>query len=237
MDAMTAPSRSAAGAGGPPGRRAPQPRRWPAPARGWLLLAGLALFLAAGPALAQDWPRPDGHLGDHAQVVEPEHGPRIEAAARELRQRAGVTVMLATLATLDGQTMEQACARLYQAWDIGPQGALILVAVEERQVRVLLGQGLAGSLGPARADLVRDKVLVPRLREGRYGQGLYEGLLALAHPAARQAGVELEGLPRAKALTRDDNPYGSWYLWGTVLLLALVYALAKARRLVKGRRL
>ncbi|MBI5521621.1 MAG: TPM domain-containing protein [Desulfarculus sp.] len=205
---------------------------------GWL--AGLALWpmlaLGVGPALAQEWPRPSGHLGDHAQVVEPAYRPKIEAAARELVQKTGVTVLIATLPSLDNEPIEQAAPRLHQAWDIGHKGALVLVAVDQRRVRIELGQGLAASLGPARAGQVRDKVLVPHLREGRHGQGLYEGLVALAYLTAQEAGVELEGLPRVKALAKHDYPHGSWYLWGTALVLLLVYALAKARRLARGRK-
>lgn len=196
----------------------------------------LTLVLIYAPALAQDWPRPAGCLGDHAQVVEPAYQQKIEVAARELQQKTGVTVLIATLPSLDNEPIEQAAPRLHQAWDVGHKGALILVAVDQRRVRIELGQGLAASLGPARAGLVRDKVLVPHLREGRHGQGLYEGLVALAHLAAQEAGVKLEGLPQAQALTREEKSHGSWYLWGTVLVLLLVYAVAKARHMVRGRK-
>lgn len=219
-------------------RRLPKPSRPAASCRGWLLLALLTLALpwAAGPALARDWPRPAGHLGDYAQVVETEYQPQIATAAREIERQTGASLLVATLPSLEGQTLEQTGAGLYQAWGMGPKGALILVAVDQRRMHIHLGQALAANLDNTQAGQVRDKVMVPHLRQGRYGQGLHEGVLALGQALAAQTGVELEGLPRVDVPAGGRAQRASWYLWGAAALLLLVYALAKTRRLLKDRK-
>ena len=195
----------------------------------------LVLLLAwTAPAQAKDWPRPQGFVGDYAQVIDPAYQQKINAAGQQLWQKTGVAVVVATLPSLDNESIEEAAARLYRAWGIGKKGvdrgALILVAVKERRVRIEVGYGLEGSLTDARAGQIRDQVLVPQLREGRYGQGLYEGFSAIAQIAASQAKVEMTGLAPVKVPPSQESGYGSWGAWGIIIFLVVIYILAKAFR-------
>lgn len=211
-----------------------QPRIFSVNLRRLLPLLALALVLAALPAQAKDWPRPQGFVGDYAQVIEPAYQQKINAASQQLWQKAQAAVVVATLPSLDNESIEDEAARLYRAWGIGKKGvdkgALILVAVKERRVRIEVGYGLEGALTDARAGQIRDKVLVPHLREERYGQGLFEGVSAIAQVAAEDAKVELTNLAPVKAPGRQDSGYGSWGGWGAIILLVVIYILAKAFR-------
>lgn len=194
----------------------------------------LVLLLAAAPALAKDWPRPQGPVADYAKVIDAGYQAKITAASKELRQKTGVLVVVATLPSLDGETIEEAASRLLRAWGMGQKGVdksvLILVAKAERRVKIEVGYGLEGVLTDAYSGQIRDQVLVPHLHEGRFGQGLYEGLAAIAHLVATDAKVELSGLPQPRVTYRQQSGYGSWGAWGVVIFLVLLYIFAKAFR-------
>jgi uncharacterized protein len=194
----------------------------------------LVLVLAAATAQAKDWPRPQGPVADYAQVIGPEYKSKITALAQEIWQKTNTALVVATLPSLDNESLEEAASRLYRAWGIGKKGvdkgALILVAVAERRVRIEVGYGLEGALTDAYSGQIRDQVLVPHLKEGRYGQGLYEGLAAIAHLAAKEAKVELSGVPQPRVTYRQPSPYGSWGTWGLIFMVALVLILVKAHR-------
>ena len=195
-----------------------------------LCLAALCLALA-GPAQARDWPRPDGPVADYARVIPQEYQQRITAAASQLWQKTGAAVVVATLPSLDGQAIEDEAVRLFEQWGIGQKGVdkgvLILVAVGERRVRVEVGYGLEGVLTDAKAGLVRDQALVPHLKEGDYGQGLYAGVAAVAQLVAADAGVKLDGVPQVKLKQRGGGTLGGV---GVFLLLAFLFLFLRVAR-------
>ncbi len=159
----------------------------------------LCLALAAA---AADWPRPQGPVADYAQVIPPPYRQRIAAAATELWQKTGAAVVVATIPSLEGESIEEAAVRLFQEWGIGKKGEdrglLILVALKERKLRIEVGYGLEGLITDVKAGMVRDQALLPYLKKNQFGKGLYAGVVAVANIIAQEQGVTLTGVPKLK---------------------------------------
>ena len=190
------------------------------------LWAAGALVLILGLALtgqAADWPRPKGPVADYAKVIPEEYKARIDVLARELWQKTGTALVVATLPSLEGDAIENAAVRLFQEWGIGKKGqdkgVLILVALKERRLRIEVGYGLEGVITDAKAGLVRDQAMTPFLKKNQFGQGLLAGTAALAEIVAKEAGVNLTGLPRTQGREKDRSPGGFWL----ILVLALLF--------------
>jgi uncharacterized protein len=64
-------------------------------------------------------------------------------------------------------------------------GVLVLVALDNRAIRIELGRGLPSVIGPVEAQRVIDFVIAPQFRLGRFGEGLVRGMEALGHMARR----------------------------------------------------
>jgi len=139
-------------------------------------------------------------VGDYAEVIPVQYRQKIAAAATELWQKTGDSLVVATIPSLDGDAIEDAAVRLFQQWGIGQKGddrgVLFLVAVKERRLRIEVGYGLEGLITDAKAGMIRDQAMVPFLKKNDYGQGLYAGVAAAAHIIAKERGVELTGVPQ-----------------------------------------
>ena len=170
------------------------------------------------------WPRPVGAVADYAHVIPQAYKQRMEALARSLLKATGVAVVVATVPSLEGQSIEQFAADLFEAWGIGKKGedkgVLILVAVAERKLRIEVGYGLEGIITDARAGMIRDQAIVPWLKKGDYGRGLLKGMEAIASVVASAYGVSLQGLPtrRGGKLVRRGLGAGGLLLFMLVLL-------------------
>jgi len=193
----------------------------PALTRAVLLICLLCPLALAGPAAALDYPRPPGPVGDYAKVIPPEYAQRIAAAASELWQKTGAAVVVATVPSLGEESIEQAAVQLYQKWGIGKKGEdkglLFLLAIQERKFRIEVGYGLEGQIPDAIAGAIRDQAMLPYLKKGQYGPALLAGVAAAAHIIAKEAGVQLTGVPQVKV--RRGLGFG----WGGIVLAALVF--------------
>lgn len=178
-----------------------------------LVAALLAIFAAGSLPAAEKYPSPRGAVNDFAGVIDQENAGRMEALAREVLQKTGTSLVVATVPAL-GENEDAALYvnGLYQAWGIGKKGedkgVLIFLAVKERKIRVETGYGVEGVLPDGLVGEILDKYVVPHLRSGNYGKGLYNAMYASAAYIARDAGVELQGIAapsRKKARTEQKG--------------------------------
>ena len=185
------------------------PRRWPASVLGLLLVLALAV-----PALAAlDYPRPTGPqglpaaVGDYAKVMTAQEKQAVEGLAVELLQKTGASLVVATVPSLGGETIEQAAVQLFEKWGIGKKGedkgVLLLLAPKERRMRIEVGYGLEGVIPDATAGAIRDQYMVPYFKKNKYGTGLLAGAAATASVVAQSEGVKLTGVPEVKLQSRS----------------------------------
>lgn len=174
-----------------------------------LILAMLTLLaLATGSLAALDYPRPTGQgglpsaVGDFAKMIPAQARQTMEAVAAELLQKTGAAVVVATVPSLDGESVEQAGVRLFQKWGLGKKGedkgVLILLAPKERKLRIEVGYGLEGTITDATAGAVRDQYMLPYFKKGQFAQGLLAGEAAIASLVAQSQGVKLTGVPEVQ---------------------------------------
>ena len=196
-----------------------------------LVLVACLLALPGAARAGTDWPRPRGPVADYAKVIPESYRQAIAAAATELWQKTGAAVVVATLPSLEGNTIEDTAVELFQKWGIGKKGedkgVLILVAVKERRLRIEVGYGLEPVITDATAGLIRDQALVPFLKKNQYGKGLYAGVVAVANLVAKAEGVTLTGVPQLKLKKRRATGVG---IGGLFFLLLLLFVFGRAFR-------
>jgi uncharacterized protein len=176
----------------------------PLPNRGkiiWPLCVALFIALMAGTAFATEkYPSPRGAVNDFGNVIDSADAARMEALAREVLQKTGTAVVVATVDTVgENEDYSLYANGLYKAWGIGKKGedkgVLIFLTVKERQVRIETGYGVEGILPDGLVGEILDKYIVPLLKEGNYGQALYNGMYACSVYIAKDANVQLSGSP------------------------------------------
>jgi len=158
------------------------------------------IALASGAADAAD--RFPAHKGtavnDFAGVIDSGNAAKMESLSREILVKTGAAIVVATLPELGpNEEINLYASGLYQAWGIGKKGedkgALILLAVKERKIRIETGYGVEGVLPDGRVGAILDQVVVPHLKTGETGKALYNAMLACGAYLAKDAKVQLTG--------------------------------------------
>jgi uncharacterized protein len=163
-----------------------------------LLLAIFVLLLSHALFAADKYPSPRGAVNDFAHVIDADNANRMENLAREVLQKTGTAVVVATIAGLgEGEEASLYANGLYKSWGIGKKGEdkgiLIFLAVKERKVRIETGYGVEGILPDGLVGEILDKYVVPQLQTGNYGKALYNAMYACSAYIAKDAGVQLAG--------------------------------------------
>ena len=169
-------------------------------------------LLAAGATLvhAQDLPRPRGFVNDFANVISAADARSMEQIITELRDRTRAEIAVVTVSSYEpyGSIDEYAIA-LAEQWGVGSAaddaGVILLLAMDERRVRIEVGYGLEGAIPDGRAGSLLDRYVLPELRAGRYSAGLLNGTAAIAQAVADEYGVSLAGV---RAEPRAAQPAG-----------------------------
>lgn len=190
------------------------------------LFAVLLFLLSAGAVRAETaFPKKEGAINDFADIIPPRRQALMESLSREVLQKTGTAVVVATLDTIgDGDPADYA-NRLYEAWGIGTRGqdrgVLIMLALQERRIRIETGYGVEGILPDGRVGGILDRYVRPLLKAGRYDEGLQNALVAVSGVIAEDAGVALgQGLQPQVEPRRGQRPRG-----GVLSLLPLLFIL------------
>jgi uncharacterized membrane protein YgcG len=144
-------------------------------------LAGLlALSLASLAALALDFPALTGRVVDQADILSPAVRTDVAAQSKELEEKSGIQLVVATVPSLQGSDIETFANQLFRAWELGQaqknNGVLLLVAPNERKVRIEVGYGLEGTLTDALASTIISGAIVPHFKRGDFSGGVEGGV-------------------------------------------------------------
>lgn len=143
-----------------------------------VFLAGL-LSLPA-PARSADVPFLAGRVNDTAGMLSAETVARIDNLLRKHEDSTSNQVVVLTVPALDGETIEGFALRVMETWKLGTaerdNGVLLLVARDEREVRIEVGYGLEGDLPDITCGEIIRNDIVPRFRDGNFDAGVTSGI-------------------------------------------------------------
>ena len=178
---------------------------------------------------------PQGFVTDRAGVIDAATRAKLTALLEELQQKTGAEIAVLTVDTtapLDDFTYAMQVA---DAWKPGKKGedtgVLVLVAVQDRKIRILTGYGVEGILPDGLVGEIRDRQMLPEFRAGHLAAGIRNGVEALASRIAASRGVELSGVPTPLPLPVRQAPQQTMPTWVVVLILIAFFLLT-----MRGRR-
>ncbi|MBI3043942.1 MAG: TPM domain-containing protein [Betaproteobacteria bacterium] len=156
----------------------------------WVVALALALPLSA-PAQRAEVPYLTGRVVDTAEILKPDTRRRLAEALRAHEQATTNQIAVLTVPTLHGESVEEYALRVFEQWKLGQKGkdngVLVVVAPQDRRMRIEVGYGLEGTLPDATAARIIRNVMTPRFREGDFDGGVTQGAAAII--------AQLEGKP------------------------------------------
>lgn len=181
------------------------PARWLVGAFGLLVLltAGLAAMdQARAQGSIQPVPSLEGRVTDLGRVLGATERQELEQLLAGLEARKGSQLAVLIVPTTRPEAIEQYSIRVVEAWKLGRKGVddgiLLLVATQDRELRIEVGYGLEGAIPDALAKRVIEEIIVPRFKSGDVAGGIragVEALIGLAEgerfpaPAPRSGGI------------------------------------------------
>ncbi|WP_409564818.1 TPM domain-containing protein [Methylobacterium sp. J-026] len=202
-----------------------------------LALAVIAACLAvyAVGALAADltFPPLTGRVVDAAGILTPDQRQALDAKLKAHADRTSDQVVVATVPSLQGTTIEDYANRLFRDWKLGQaktnNGVLLLVAPKERKVRIEVGYGLEGALTDALSRTIIAGAITPRFKTDDYFGGLDAGVDGILSILAGDA-EEWQRKPEVRADEVDPVQVGIF-----ILLLLIVVVAAWRMTRIAGR--
>ncbi len=130
-------------------------------------------------------------VSDHADIFTPAEEAWLRGIVHEFTQNPGDHMVIVTVASLGGETIEAYSLRNAQRWGVGDKinndGIIILVAPNERKVRIEVGTGLEASLTNDFCAEVLNTQVLPLFKGGRYADGVAAGADAILAKRRRDA--------------------------------------------------
>lgn len=138
-----------------------------------------ALLLALVPAVVLGYPppsEPTGFVNDYANILTESTDATLEKTLSDFEQRTGNEIAVLTVPSLEGEPIENVAITVFETWGIGKKGTdngvLLLVAPNDREMRIEVGYGLEPTLTDAKSGQIIDKILLPAFRVEDYDSGV-----------------------------------------------------------------
>jgi uncharacterized protein len=196
-----------------------------------LVLGPASVRPAAAQAGLQPIPAYDSPVVDTVGLLAADGKARLVARLTDLQARKGSQVAVLIVPTTQPEEIEQYSIRVADAWQTGRKGvddgAILLIAAQDRRMRIEVGRGLEGALTDLVSNRIIDETVRPAFRAGEFSAGIEAGV-------GRMIGViDGEQLPppdpRWSGDDRATTPWAVIAVLGGMLLAAIVVSIAKGR--------
>ncbi len=144
---------------------------------------GAVIILAAVTAFAVDVPYLTGRVTDNAEILSASVRTALTERLKAHEDRTGNQIAVLTVSSLEGESIEEYAEAVFKEWKLGQKGKdngiLIIVAPQDRRMRIEVGYGLEGALPDSLAGSIIRNAMTPRFKTGDYGSGIEAGVNAV----------------------------------------------------------
>lgn len=192
-----------------------------------LMVVSAAFVLGSGLALALDVPALKARVNDYAGLLTPSTLNRLEQALLEFEQSQSTQIVVLTVNSLQGDSLEDFSMQVAEAWKVGQEGldngAILLIAKKERKVRIEVGYGLEGSLTDMLSGRIIRDTIVPAFKAGNFDQGVANGVAAMmAVVKGEYQAQPTQQQPRGRGSSTSFMPF--------IVFIFLIVQLGRVRR-------
>ncbi len=195
-----------------------------------IALAAIVLALSAPPLRAQAWeagtdgllpiPPLTAHVTDLTQTLSPSEKQALEAKLADWEARTTNQLAVLIVPTTRPEPIEAYSIRVAEKWQIGRKGkdngALFLIAKDDKKMRIEVGYGLEGTLTDVTSHRIITENVAPLFREGKFAAGINAGVDRIIDVVA-----EGKPLPERKAGNVQRSSRGG-FDFGTLLLVLFI---------------
>lgn len=191
----------------------------------WVAVAAMLFASLALPAQAQNFPELTGQVVDAANIIPDEDEAALVAQSQRVEREKGYQFVIATIPSLEGYDIDEYGTKLGRAWGIGRKevndGVILIIAPNDRKVRIEVGQGLEPVLTDALSSVIINSQIIPRFKAGDMPGGIKAGAetistqLLLPAPDAESRAKRIVDAQKKDVKVNIDI--------GTIIWLAIIF--------------
>ena len=174
--------------------------------------------------------KPTGHVNDYANVISKEEKIRLEDILRIFAASTTNEIAVVVIPDLGGDTVERYAVTLFEKWKIGNKendnGVLLLIAIQERELRIEVGYGLEGALPDITAKNIIDTQITPSFKQGDYALGISRGVDAIMQATK---GEYRATESTSKSFSLNTNMLGILAIFGLVVIQYIISIFARSK--------
>jgi len=182
-------------------------------------LFSVLFFIAAVNIFSLNVPKLKGPVNDLAGILSDDKKTEIENFLFEIEKKSDVQIAVLTIPSLEGENCEEYSLRVAETWQLGSKekdsGVLLLVAVNDKKMRIEVGYGLEASITDAAAGRIIRNVIAPEFKTGNFGSGIFLGVKAIAGCALQDENM------LSKINSSDDDSDGLAIIIGLTALFII----------------
>lgn len=189
----------------------------------WLVVSS-GIFLLSTVLFAENIPQPTGWVNDFANVISSEYRDKLTSLISELEEKTSSEIAVVTVESIAPYDEKEYARMLFDNWKPGKKGkdngALVLLTIKERRWRIETGYGIEGILPDGLCGEIGRNYMVPYFKDGKYGEGLYYGVLRIHQIISKDINVETKG---------PSVDFMLFLLPGILFILVISYAISVGR--------
>ena len=193
-----------------------------------------SLFFASS-IFALSVPNLTSPIVDNANLISDGVEQNINNQLEDLSDSTGIQLAVLTIPTLEGEVLESYSMKVAETWELGSAekdtGVLLLIALEERSIRIEVGYGLEGVLTDTKCGLIIRNVIAPEFRNGNYQAGIVNAVNNMVGLVKGD-----ESLVSKRVLNESSGDSGAFIFMGVVLLYGFIFVMAVISSKKRGPR-
>ena len=131
----------------------------------------------------------EGLVLDYTKTLTPEQESHLETKLQSYDNSSSNQIAVVVISTTDGNSIEDAALEILRTWGVGGQadkdnGIVLLIAKDDRKVRIEVGYGLEGAITDYTASAIIENNIVPNFKSGNYYRGVDEAIDKIIEAAA-----------------------------------------------------
>lgn len=171
------------------------------------LISALLLFFASLSIWAYDVPTLTGPVIDQVGLLNTQQAQQLSADISQFKSETSVQLQVLITASLNEEPIESVAIQIFDKWKLGSEkkddGLLILIAPNEKKMRIEVGQGLEGSVPDVYAKRIVSDVMRPYFRTGKFFEGIQQSITTLKEIIIKGEAGSLQ----AESQDKTDIPF------------------------------
>ncbi|MDR0676229.1 MAG: TPM domain-containing protein [Elusimicrobiota bacterium] len=151
----------------------------------------------------------NGFIIDEVKIITDQDKDNINQIATSLYNKTTAEIAIITIQSLKDETIEKKAVDIFEKYSIGTKdadnGVLLLIAIDEQELRIEVGYGLEGILNDRKAgDIIRN-IIIPEFKKGNFSSGIFNGFLEITKIVASNYNLALEDITQIKKNTENNE--------------------------------